>query len=141
MKDWKKMLLAGVGAMAIGAMALAQNGPNNQTPAYQGSISVANNQGEAQEAQEYTKLAKVSMQDAVKAAQAYVGTTQAPTSVQLGNENGYLVWEVVIGGQEIKVDAGTGKVLHAAPVGHEDGRGENYEGGQQGEDEQSGEGE
>ena len=55
----------------------------------------------------------------------------------LGNENGYLVWEVVIGGQEVKVDAGTGQVLHKEVYGqdedHEE-RGNQEDHGQDGEE-------
>ncbi len=71
---------------------------------------------EGQEAALYQNLAKVTRDQAVAAAQQALGTQAAPTKVQLGVENGYLVWEVVIGDQEVKVDAGTGQVLHREPT-------------------------
>ncbi|WP_243094686.1 PepSY domain-containing protein [Thermus thalpophilus] len=129
----RKMLAAGVGVLALSVLAVAQMGPKGQggaqAPAYQGSIPVTQEYGnEDQESAAYQALAKVTAEEAVKAAQQALGTTAAPTQVSLGNENGYLVWEVVLAGQEVKVDAGTGKVLHREAVGSE-GKGskENHE--------------
>lgn len=54
--------------------------------------------------------------------------------MQLGDETGYLVWEVVIGSQEVKIDAGTAQVLDKADVGGEETDGESqHEGGAGGE--------
>ncbi|MGC8877108.1 PepSY domain-containing protein [Thermus sp.] len=130
----RKEILTGIGAMALGVLALAQmgKGAGNQSPSYQGSIPVQEAEGnEATEAQAYQALAKVTPDQAVKAAQAYLGTSEKPTRVSLGNENGYLVWEVVLAGQEVKVDAGTGQVLHKEAYGaeHEEGGAEHEEGG------------
>ncbi|WP_243028720.1 PepSY domain-containing protein [Thermus albus] len=116
-------VLLAVGALA-GAGVLAQKGSQGQMgeqyPAYVGSIQVQEDQG----GQSLQALAKVSAQQAVQAAQAALGTTQSPTKVRLSVENGYLVWEVVLGGQEVKVDAGNGQVLHKEAVNqgeHEEG--------------------
>lgn len=121
----KKTAMAAVGVLAVGVLALAQVGknpqPGAQSPSYRGSIPVQENlQGEGNEAQAYQALAKVTAQEAVKAAQQALGTTASPTQVSLGNENGYLVWEVVLAGQELKVDAGTGQVLHQEAHGQEE---------------------
>ncbi|MEZ0321413.1 MAG: PepSY domain-containing protein [Thermus sp.] len=130
----KKAVAAGLGALALGLLGFAQMGQKGQggaqVPAYQGSIPVSQGYAnEAQEASAYQALAKVTAEEAVKAAQQALGTTAAPTRVSLGNENGYLVWEVVLAGQEVKVDAGTGKVLHWETVGKEEkGSTEEHEG-------------
>ncbi|GEM87712.1 PepSY domain-containing protein [Meiothermus granaticius] len=123
----KAILLAALALLSLAAFAQQTGQSGSQHPSYRGSIPV-------QEGQNYASLAKVSMADAVKAAQAAVGTTAAPTKVRLGNENGYLVWEVVIAGQEIKIDAGNAQVLDRAALGGaEENDGEN--GGEgQGED-------
>jgi hypothetical protein len=67
-----------------------------------------------------------------------VGSTAAPTKVQLSDENGYLVWEVVIAGQEVKIDAGNAQVLDKAAVSgaeENDGEGQGESGGEgQGEE-------
>jgi len=126
-KNFKILVLGVVAALSLSlAFGLAQQSQNNQqNPSYKGTIAV-------QEGQNYASLAKVSMQDAIKAAQTALGTTAAPSKVQLSNENGYLVWEVVIGGQEVKIDAGNAQVLDKSAVGgaeendgEEGGEGEN----------------
>ncbi len=53
--------------------------------------------------------ASISADQAKQAAEAQVGGTAS--SVQLDSENGLLVYEVKIGNQEVKVDAGDGSVL------------------------------
>jgi hypothetical protein len=77
-----------------------------QAPVIKGSIPL-NKDPMAQ----YLALAKVSMADAVAAAQKAVSTTEGATSASLEDENGYLVWSIVVAGQEVKVDAGTAEVL------------------------------
>lgn len=120
-------LAAGLAMAQTGATPAASQSQDQQ-PAYTGSIAVQdpNGVGESQEAAQYQALAKVRMDEAVKAAQSSLQTTEAPSKVSLENENGYLVWEVVIGSQETKVDAGTGKVLHSEQASHEE-RGEKGE--------------
>jgi hypothetical protein len=91
-----------------------------QDPAITGTIPLPDTSTEAGEAAQYQSLAKVTMQDAITAAQTATGLTSTPSLAALGNENGFLVWEIVIGDQEVKVDAGDGKVLHQAAVGGEE---------------------
>lgn len=119
----KKLTAIGLAATALAALGLSlaekvQKGA--QSPSYQGSIPVQEAQGEDQEATLYQNLAKVTRDQAVAAAQQALGTQAAPSRVQLGVENGYLVWEVVLASQEVKVDAGTGQVLHQEAYGQEE---------------------
>jgi uncharacterized membrane protein YkoI len=68
---------------------------------------------EAADAKETTKLqplAKITAQQAQQAAEAPQGGQAS--GVKLENENGNLVYAVEIGTQEVKVDAGNGKVLY-----------------------------
>ncbi len=93
-----------------------------QEPQLNGSIAVdeAQSEGlsEADEAAARAPLATITEDEAVAAAQAEVpGTVD---EVELDNENGSLVYEVKIGGQEVKVDAGNGAVLHIEADGPED---------------------
>ncbi|MBF6595732.1 MAG: PepSY domain-containing protein [Thermaceae bacterium] len=127
-KPLKALALGAVAAISLGAAISFAQQSGTQSPSYKGSIPV-------QEGQNYASLAKVSMQDAVKAAQSAIGSTASPTTVKLGNENGYLVWEVVIGGQEIKVDAGNAQILDKqAANGAEENDGESQgEGNSDGE--------
>lgn len=82
-----------------------------------GAVSIAGAQGgdpvdglsEEAEAKALASLAKISKSEAEAAAEAAVGGNASET--ELGNENGALVYEVEIGNQEVKVDAGNGKVL------------------------------
>jgi uncharacterized membrane protein YkoI len=133
MKSKKTLALLTAAALSLGAaLGLAQQTQNSQqSPSYKGSIPL-------QGTQNYASLAKVSMADAVKAAQTAVGSTAAPTKVQLSDENGYLVWEVVIAGQEVKIDAGNAQVLDKAAVSgaeENDGEGQGESGGEgQGEE-------
>lgn len=79
-----------------------------QLPAEQPGAEVP----DAQEDAQYAKLAKISADQARQSAQAVVPGTV--TSVKLDDEDGSLVYEVVIGKIEVLVDAGNGKVLHQA---------------------------
>lgn len=63
-----------------------------------------------QEDAKLQSLAKITSQQAKTAAETSTGA--AASSVKLENENGNLVYAVVIGKQEVKVDAGNGKVLY-----------------------------
>jgi hypothetical protein len=64
----------------------------------------------------YLTFAKISETDAITAAQKAIGTTEAAASASLENDNGYLVWAVVIAGQVVKVDAGTAEVLYQEAI-------------------------
>lgn len=93
-----------------------------QEPQLNGSISVDESQyeglSEADEAAALAPLATITADEASAAAQAEVpGDVQ---EVELDNENGSLVYSVEIGGQDVKVDAGTGAVLHIEADGAED---------------------
>ena len=117
-------------AQASGGTTNTQTQGQTQQPAFTGSIPLPqDNQSEGAEAAAYTKMAKVSLDQAVTAAQSSLGNSTAPSSVQLDNENGFLVWEVVIGQQTVKVDAGDGKVLLTEQVGAEEmaDNGESYD--------------
>lgn len=87
-----------------------------------GSVPIPEDQNlsEAEELTQYQSLATVTLNEAVAAAQGATGLNEAPTQVELGDENGFLVWEVVIGNQEVYVDAGNGQVLQTEQVGAED---------------------
>jgi uncharacterized membrane protein YkoI len=75
----------------------------------------ADNEDESAEAAALAKLAKLSEADARNAALAkFPGATIQKAS--LGDENGYLVWEVELTdasktAHEVKVDAGNGAIL------------------------------
>jgi uncharacterized membrane protein YkoI len=99
-----------------------------QLPAEQPGTEVP----DAQEDAQYRSLAKITPAQAQQAAQAAVPGTVI--SVKLEDEDGSLVYAVVIGQTEIKVDAGNGQVLHqeAADTGNETGETE-QEGTEQGE--------
>ena len=132
-RNQKAIILAASALLSLAAaFSLAQqNQSGSQDPSYKGSIPVQENLT----SQQYQALAKVSMADAIKAAQTALNPTAAPSTAKLSVENGYLVWEVVIGDQEVKVDAGNAQVLHKEAVGAGDeGDGEN-EGEGQGEGE------
>lgn len=134
-KDRSKRLIAGGAAaigLTLGAAALAgaatqpsQTAPNppaaeadgDQDPMLNGSIQAPDDESlsEADEAKSLEGLATISGADAETAATAAVpGSTV--NSVELGNENGSVVYEVDMtdaNGQpvEVKVDAGNGDVL------------------------------
>ena len=143
MKQHLKTLVLG-GTLVVGslgtmiALAQASGGAANgqmQAP-LNGSIKVPqDNQSEGAEAAAYAKMAKVTLGQAVKAAQSSLNVSTSPSSAQLGNENGSLIWEVVIGQQSVLIDAGNAKVLQTEPTNAPemaDG-GEDYDQGQDGE--------
>ena len=80
---------------------------------YAGSITVDDTKYEGLSEQEESKalvgLAEITADEAEQVAEAKVGGTAS--KVELGNENGTLIYEVEIGNQEVKVDAGNGSVL------------------------------
>ena len=143
-KELSNILLSGVLVMgAFGsAVVLAQNTtqqnatptntaqPQTQAPAFTGSIQVPRG------AALYLDMARVSLQDAVAAAQQATGVTTSPTAVELEVENGFLVWSVTIGDQEVIIDAGNGQVLQTLQAeAHDD----EYEGEEMGDENDQGE--
>ncbi len=135
----KTMLLtitAAIAALPLAGFALAQTAPKaapvmtqplaqtqmknaTQEPMIKGSILLpAEQKGvemtDAQESAQYLKLAKITLDQARAAALAAVPGTV--TSIKLDEEDGYLVYEVEIGTQEVIIDAGNGKVLYQGAV-------------------------
>lgn len=124
-------ITAAIAALPLAGLALAQTAPKAapaltqplaqtqirntaQAPMIRGSILLpAQQKGvemtDAQESALYVKLAKVTLDQAKAAALAAVPGTV--TSIELGEEDGFLVYEVEIGNQEVIIDAGNGKVL------------------------------
>jgi uncharacterized membrane protein YkoI len=98
------------------------NGPNTEVhePAYKGSITIPqtiqnSNLSEVQEEAMLKNLVKITSDNASRAALAKVNGTVLRVSLE--NENGYLVYSVIIKASngtifDVKVDAGNGKVLH-----------------------------
>lgn len=102
--------------------AAGEDADDVQEPALNGSIAVPQGQdeglSEADQAAALAPLATITADGASAAAQAEVpGDVQ---KVELENENGTLVYSVDIGGKDVKVDAGTGAVLHIESDGPED---------------------
>ncbi len=89
-----------------------EHGGNHQYPDYEGSVAVSEDQETGLES-----LATVSQEEAEASALVYT-TGGSIISSELENENGYLVWKVVVNFEgtsfEIVVDAGTGNVLWAS---------------------------
>ncbi len=102
----------------------------DQQPGYTGSIAVPQDQkdqSEQNEDQALASMAKITADQAKDAALAqFPGATAA--KIGLDNENGYLVYSVQLTdttgkGQDVKVDAGNGKVLATETDGPEDTEG------------------
>ncbi|MCE4606883.1 MAG: PepSY domain-containing protein [Desulfurococcales archaeon] len=105
------------------------DGPNVevQEPSYKGSIAVPQtiqngNFSEAQEQAMLKNLAKITPASASKAALAKVNGTVIKVSLE--DENGYLVYSVIIKAHngtifDVKVDAGNGNVLYISQGGPE----------------------
>ena len=99
---------------------------DDHTPTYQSSIQLpAEQQGTelsgVQEEAQLRALARITSQQASRAAQAALpGTIR---SVSLEDEEGNLVYAVVIGTTQVKVDAGNGRVLYQEQVGQDDQEG------------------
>lgn len=92
-------------------------GPDQAQPAYTGSVKVGH-----PEPADLSKLATVTVDQAKAVAMAANPGTTA-VKVELDNENGYLVYSVELSnGADVKVDAGTGKVLHTEQAGADDQR-------------------
>ncbi len=96
-------------ALLLGTLSLvsAQTTSNEASAPVVGSIQVPSTEST------YQSLAKVSMDEAVKAAQTHLGVSTAASSASLDTQNGYLVWEVQIGDQEVIVDAGNAAILQS----------------------------
>jgi len=105
---------------APAAQATTENDANHedQHPSYTGSIAVPQDQKgqtEQDESNTLASMAKITADQAKQAALApFPGATV--TKVELDNENGYLVYSVRLTdasgkAQEVKVDAGDGRVL------------------------------
>lgn len=122
-KDVRKFLLGGVFVVgSLGTVMVhaqtggAQSGSQVQSqPSVQGSVPV--HRGSAS----YADMASVSLQDAVSAAQQFVGASATPISAELEVENGFLVWSVTLGNREVYVDAGDGSVLQTRQAEREPG--------------------
>lgn len=88
-------------------------------------ISDRETNDDAEEQQESAKLrplATISPQQAQQAAEADRGGRAR--SVKLENDDGNLVYAVVIGQQEVKVDAGNGRVLYTEALNGDDDKNE-----------------
>jgi uncharacterized membrane protein YkoI len=98
---------------------------DEQQPQYAGSIQIDDSQyqgmSEAEEEAALQGYATVTPAEAEAAAiAANPGTTIVKT--ELDNENGVLVYSVELSnGMDVKVDAGTGTVLHTEPAGNDAG--------------------
>ncbi len=103
----------------------ADQGPDQQTPRLNGSISVPQaadgSQSDAAEAATLAGLAKISIEQAQAAAlTANGGTTVVKAS--LDNENDTLIYSIELSnGSDVKVDAGNGRILATDVGGAENG--------------------
>src|SRR3954452_16442043 len=96
------LTLASVAAIAAGGVGVATASGGAGSPS--GS--------RLDDGKQYLSQAKVSERDAIAAAQqAAKGDLN---EVDLEHYNGHLAWNVDVGSKDVKVDAGTGKVLDAA---------------------------
>jgi uncharacterized membrane protein YkoI len=119
MKTSTKLILtaAAIGSLGLGGLAKLVNAAQTQSsvavvPATQ-AIEKSDGDGEtnddAQEAQKLQPLAKITPQQAQRSAETSVKGTAS--HVKLENENGSLVYAVMVGQTEVIVDAGNGNVL------------------------------
>jgi len=114
--------LVTVGVMQVAAQStgtendLDQDQLEMSEPSYQGSITVDGSEydsiSEQEESNALAKLATITADQAKQYAEEAVNGTETASKVELENENGTLVYEVTIGNQEVKIDAGDGSVLH-----------------------------
>lgn len=99
-----------------GSEAAETPGKENESEQESAASEAAEDKGEKAESAQLASLAKVDQAQAEQAALAKVPGTA--TAAELGNENGNVVWEIDVKGQdgaqhEVKVDAGNGTVLMA----------------------------
>ena len=111
-----------IGLVGISRSSFAQSSLNSSVAILQSqkiavTADIGDDDGEknddAQEQQESAKLqslAKITPQQAQQAAEAKQGGKAS--SVKLENENGSVVYAIVIGNTEVKVDAGDGRILY-----------------------------
>lgn len=105
------------------SLAMNQNRTENQqSEASDGDGETNDDAEEQQEAAKLQSLAKITLQQAQQAAESAVAGKAS--SVELENENGNLVYAVEIGKQEVKVDAGNGRVLYTENENQEDEKNE-----------------
>ena len=87
-------------------------------------VAEANDDVEEQEQAKLQPLAKITAMQAQQAAEtAEVGKA---TKVKLENEDGNLIYSVIIGQKEVAVDAGNGKVLYAENDNQNDDKNATY---------------
>ena len=110
-----------VAAVPVGiASRIAQAHPVStqaQAPDGNGDGEQPDDQEEAQEDAQLQTLAKITPQQAEAAARTVASGTVS--NVTLENEDGSVVYKVMIGQQEVMVDAGNGTVLETESAGHE----------------------
>ena len=98
----------------------------DQKPLYHGSIMVDEAKYESISEQNESKsllgLAGITADQAKHVAETKIGGTA--TNVDLGIENGILVYEVKVGNKEAKIDAGNGSILK---IGQNDNDGQGVE--------------
>lgn len=91
-----------------------------QQQAYKGSIAVAQSQTDENYAEmpaNLEKMAKISLQQALQAA-VNANSGASAVGAELGNENGFLIYSVSLNnGLDVKVDAGTGQIVHTEKAG------------------------
>jgi uncharacterized membrane protein YkoI len=97
------------------------DGVDEQSPLYAGSISVDESKfegmTETEESAALAELASLSEEDAQAAALA-ANPGATVVKVELDNENGAVVYSVELSdGSDVKVDAGTGTVVHSEAAG------------------------
>jgi|GEM_PF-4358751 len=98
-----KALFVLMGGLLLGVLAFAQaSGGATQSPTI------------VQEVQVPPSALSVTASQAIQLAQQYLGTQAVPTRVVLADEHGHIVWEVIFGEQEVKVDAQTAQIVHEA---------------------------
>jgi uncharacterized membrane protein YkoI len=109
------------GEAAVGV----DNGPDQQQPAYAGSVTVSPDQfSGASEADEAAALAGRAVITSSQAESAALGANPGASVVktELDNENGVVVYSVELSnGADVKVDAGNGSILHTDQGGNNEG--------------------
>jgi hypothetical protein len=114
----------GIIALAgIGSLAYANQGKSVPASAQIIKLAeVSDGDGEAdddaQESAKLKSLAKITALQAKQAAEANSGGSAS--SIKLENEDGNLLYAVIIGQTEVKVDAGNGRVLYTEAVNSQD---------------------
>lgn len=122
--NFNLLALGLVGVLGIGGAVTVVNAQQNAQPRPKSSIQVPKgSEQKDKEERSLQPLARISAQQAAAAAEQQYGGKA--TGVELDNEDGNLVYSVEIGDQEIKIDAGDGKVLYADTEsgGDEEGEG------------------